>query len=144
MKKLILLLVVAALGLGGFKIYHAMQQGGIAGDAAVAEFHEMMNSARDAEIYEKGSAAFRAGVTKENFQKFLTRLRTDAGQFKHGTRQAVNVSNVNGNTTLVIGCDATFEKGHLEEHFVFDDNADKPVLIRYDVKKLMGSTADAP
>ena len=144
MKKLIFFVVVAALVMGGFKIYHSVQKGGISGDAAVAEFHEQMNLAKDVEIYEKGTAALHAAVPQDEFQKFLSQVRSDLGNFKQGDRQQVNVSNINGNTTLVVGYASVFEKGRVEEHFAFDYNSDKPLLIRYDVKKLVGSSADAP
>ena len=144
MKKLIFLAVIAALVMGGFKIYHSLQKGGVAADVVVAEFHELLNAGKYAEIYEKGAAGLHAAGKVDGFQKFLGDMKADLGSFRHGARQGINVSSVNGNTTLTVGCASTFEKARAEEKFVFDYNSDKPLLLRYDIKKLMGSATNAP
>ena len=144
MKKLIFLLVLCSLVLGGVKLYSLFTRGTAMADAAVAEFHARLDAAKDDEIYDTAASALRSSVKKDGFHKFLDQLRADLGAFKSGTRQGVSINSNNGNTALNVTYASTFEKGQAEESFVFDYNAEKPVLIRYDIRKNLGSTAHAP
>ena len=140
MKKLIFLLVLCSLVYGGMKLYRSFTRGGALADAAVAEFHARLDAAKDDEIYDTAAAAMRSATKRDDFHKFLDQLRTDLGGFKSGTRESINISSNNGNTTISAGHASTFEKGRAEEAFLFDYNADKPVLMRYDIRKNTGGT----
>ena len=78
MKKLIFLLVLCSLVLGGVKLYSLFTRGTAMADAAVAEFHARLDAAKDDEIYDTAASALRSSVKKDGFHKFLDQLRAQA------------------------------------------------------------------
>ncbi len=144
MKKLIFLLIIAGLAMGGMKAFQSVKRGMVVGDAALAEFHEAMNARKEAEIYDRAAAGMHSAVKKEDFMKFADQLRTEFGAFKSATRDGVDINNANGNTTLLVTCTAIYEKSEVQEEFLFDYNSESPLLVRYDFKKKPGVTPHAP
>ena len=51
MKKLIFLVIVVALALGGMKVYQSIKRGMVVGDAAIAEFHDALSLQKEGDIY---------------------------------------------------------------------------------------------
>ena len=136
MKKvvIIILAVLAVAGFGIYKLVNSLGRAGEAGDAAVSVFHGHYNANRVKEIISGAAPAFRSTVSADDFAGLIRLLHDKLGERKSGERSGINLHTDNGNTTLELTYDSTFEKAAGTEEFVLDYNGEVPLLIGYHVK----------
>lgn len=136
MKKIVIIIlaVVAVAGFGIYKLANSLSRAGEAGDAVVSTFHGHYNANRVKEIIAEAAPDFRSTVSPDKFTGLIRMLREKLGERKSGERSGLKMNTDNGNTTLEITYDSTFEKASGTEEFVLDYNGEVPQLLGYHVK----------
>jgi hypothetical protein len=130
----ILLLVAVTAGLGVWKFVGSIKRAGARADAAVAHFHEQWQAGQAGKVMAEASPGFRQAAAAEDFAQFFRVTKEALGDFKHTERTGVNLSSINGNTTLAVTYASEYAKGPATEKFLFDDNGDEPLLLHFDLR----------
>ncbi len=131
MKTLSLLLTLSialfASGCGG------MFKGKKAGEQSIAEFHKLYNDGKLGEIYSTAHSDFKSSTTEKQFLDLLGAVQRKLGKVTKTANAGFNVRSFNLTTTVVLTQTTTFEQGTGTETFTFLMDADKAVLVGWNI-----------
>ncbi len=130
----IVLIAVAAIGFGGWKLMATFKKAAQSGGEAVARFHTLYNAGADTDIYREGTARFRAKGSEAEWSNFTNILHRKLGAHQSGVQEGLSVNNQNGDQTMTMKYSAVYEKGAATESFVYDYNGDRPLLRQFDIQ----------
>jgi hypothetical protein len=141
MRKLFGLAAVAALGAC------SMGQDTAAAEAAVAQFHQMLDAGRFHEIYAATDTAFRNATPEEELTRVLAAVHERLGAVRQANRQGWHVNYNNGTTSVELNYNTTFATAPGTERFVYRIDHGTAALVSYDVHsdalRSAGATANS-
>jgi hypothetical protein len=101
----------------------------LAGDKAVALYHNLYNQNNFSEIYESSEVELKKNTTKNQFIQTLTAIKQERGKVLSTTRTHFNVNFKNKNTTLTMQYLTRFTKGQDTETFILKVKDKKAYLM---------------
>ncbi|MEI7685076.1 MAG: hypothetical protein WCL32_08620 [Planctomycetota bacterium] len=124
---LVLSIALFASGCGG------MLKGKGAAEQSVAEFHQLYNDGKLAEIYSTGHSKLRGATTEKDFLEIVGVMQRKLGKVTQTSNAGFNVRTINFTTTVVLNQSTTFEQGAGTETFTFQMEGDKAALVSYNI-----------
>ena len=97
----------------------------------VAAFHRNLDKGNYDAIWKDSSEQITKGETKEKLVGLLTAIHERFGNVKESKQAGWKVNVNNGVSTTEVTMTTTFDKGTLEEHFVFLNTSDGQKLAGY-------------
>ena len=110
-----------------------MFKGKAAAEQSVADFHNLYNDGKLAEIYSAGHSKFKSATTEKQFLEFVGAVQRKLGKVTQTLNAGFNVRTFNLTTAVVLNQNTTFEQGTGTEVFTFEMVGDKAVLVGYDI-----------
>ncbi|MGB7207340.1 MAG: DUF4019 domain-containing protein [Pyrinomonadaceae bacterium] len=102
-------------------------------DAAIAQFHALLDEERYAEIYAASHQRMKEAATEEGLTKTLQSVHIKLGKVKETVTQSFNEGNYNLKGGVNVFQRTTFERGKATERFVWAIDGQNAVLIGYRV-----------
>ena len=125
-----LILALATLCLVGLAC-KTFTEGKPAAEAAVKEFHSMLDEGRFSEIYAASDQRLKDATSEEDMIKIFNVVHTKLGNVKESTQTTWRAGNFNLTTTVVLEQATTFENGKGTETFTFVIDGKKALLAGY-------------
>jgi hypothetical protein len=116
------LLSIVALGCS------AVTDGKPAAEAAIVDFHKMLDDERYADIYALTDQRFKDASSEEDIVKLLTAVHTKLGKVKSSETTNWRANSYNLTSYIELEQETDFENGKATEHFTFV-YADKKVSL---------------
>jgi hypothetical protein len=114
------------------------------GEAAVVEFHQMMEAGRFHEIYAGASDDLRHMATEAEFSATLHQLHDRLGAVRQTTESDWRVDFTNGNDVVQLQYATEFASGRGQEEFVYQMSGGAARLAGYHVRSPLLRTGAAP
>ncbi len=121
----LLIIVFLVLGCGDAK------NAKVAGEIAIADFHQHFNNGQIGEIYNTSHSNFRTTTPVEDFNKLMSAVSRKLGKVKSTANQDWNIKVFNLITSVVMVQNTEFEQGKGTETFTFEMDGEKAVLLGY-------------
>lgn len=139
MRKILLIaalgLMTAGCGAGGAKA---------GAEAAVAQFHQMLDAGRYHDIYAGTAPEFRNVTTEDQLTQLMQTVHERLGTVGQANEQSWHYDYTNGVTRVDLTYNTTFASGTGTETFVYRINNNVPALLSYDIhsEALRGGAAN--
>ena len=121
--------LAAALALGGC----SMGRDTAAAEAAVAQFHQMLDAGRYHDIYQATANEFRGATSEDQLTGVLQTVHERLGAVRSANREGWHVNYQNGTTTVELNYNTNFASAPATERFVYTINNGAAALVRYDI-----------
>jgi hypothetical protein len=102
----------------------------------VQQFHALLNSGQNEQIYDRASDAFRGGGNKQDLIKFLQSIRRKLGDAGSSTLNNLNVTATATGTYITAVYRMTFAKGEAVETFTWIKSGQGVVLNGYNIQSM--------
>jgi hypothetical protein len=102
-------------------------------EQGVAEFRQLMQSRRFAQVYAGSSEELRKTTSEADMVRILGALNDRLGAAKNVEKNAWNINFHSSGTFVTLGFKTEFEKGRGAEHFVFRIAEGRAALVTYNV-----------
>ncbi|MCL6741946.1 DUF4019 domain-containing protein [Sphingomonas sp. RB56-2] len=102
-------------------------------EVGVANFHRDVDAGKIAQIYDTSAPEMKSSITRDEFVKLLTVMRTKLGPYKSGKTTAWNINVGTGGHLVTLNREVQFERGPGTEEFVFRVEGGKAVLVGWHV-----------
>jgi len=109
-----------------------LRQSRMRAEAAVKEFHALLNQGEYDDIYNAGDDQLKKGWTRTDFDAYLGNIRSRLGTAGKSTvgGYEVNASTGNG-TEVALSVETRFDYGTAQERFVWRIEGSRAVLLEY-------------
>jgi len=104
-----------------------------AAEQGVADFHNLYNDGKFADIYSAGHSKFKSATTEKQFVELVGAVHRKLGKVTQTASAGFNVRTYNLTTTVVLTQTTTFEQGTGKERFTFQMDGDKAVLVGWNI-----------
>jgi hypothetical protein len=103
-------------------------------EAAVTQFHQMLDAGRFHDIYVGASDDFRASGSEAGMARFLGTIHDRLGSVQDATEHGWRVNYTNGRTVVTLNYVTHFTRGDMGEDFTFHIAAGSASLVGYHVR----------
>ena len=103
--------------------------------AVIAEFHRQFNEGRYPEMYAATSATFKAAGTEAEFTTLMDNIKSKLGRHKTPTQTLSALDTVDGRSIVDLTVQSEFEKGKVEEVFMFVVTKSSCLLDSYQINE---------
>ena len=125
---IVFLLVTALAGCKG------ITEGKLAGERAVAHFHNLYNQGKLEDIWTEADPSFRNALTKQKYDDFLGAVHRKLGKVTSSSDAGWRVQTFNMKRTVLMSQKTVFESGQGTESFTFALDGTNAVLVGYNVQ----------